>query len=172
MKRTRTKHNATFKDAMGRAARTRHHRRWIQPTGCSMPQPNDLSTSLAALDADDRPGAVDVLDFERDDLGGAQPGPTGDTQCRPVPETGAGSIRWATSSGLNTIGNVRGSRMKGNRATTRALAIAARLFAARPRSALGRRFLDALGDVAALRHHRRLSVDAGLHAKAIDEDIH
>src|SRR5271166_4596977 len=35
---------------MGRAARTRHHRRWIQPTGCPMPQPNDLSRSLAALD--------------------------------------------------------------------------------------------------------------------------
>src|SRR5271169_3034666 len=37
---------------MGRAARTRHHRRWIQPTGCPMPQPNDLSRSLAALDPD------------------------------------------------------------------------------------------------------------------------
>src|SRR5271169_185324 len=37
---------------MGRAARTRHHRRWIQPTGCPMPQPNDLSRSLAALDED------------------------------------------------------------------------------------------------------------------------
>src|SRR5271155_3198217 len=40
------------RDAMGRAARTRHHRRWIQPTGCPMPQPNDLSRSLAALDED------------------------------------------------------------------------------------------------------------------------
>jgi hypothetical protein len=29
------------RDAMGRAARTRHHRRWKQPTGCPMPQPND-----------------------------------------------------------------------------------------------------------------------------------
>src|SRR5438876_2901122 len=37
---------------MGRAARTRHHRRWKQPTGCPMPQPNDLSRSLAALDQD------------------------------------------------------------------------------------------------------------------------
>src|SRR5438128_11716866 len=39
-----------IRDAMGRAARTRHHRRWKQPTGCPMPQPNDLSKSLAALD--------------------------------------------------------------------------------------------------------------------------
>src|SRR5213592_464739 len=37
---------------MGRAARTRHHRRWKQPTGCPMPQPNDLGRSLAALDQD------------------------------------------------------------------------------------------------------------------------
>src|SRR5256886_14667916 len=37
---------------MGRAAGTRHHRRWKQPTGCPMPQPNDLSRSLAALDQD------------------------------------------------------------------------------------------------------------------------
>src|ERR1700687_5331171 len=37
---------------MGRAARTRHHRRWNQPTGCPMPQPNDLSRSLTALDQD------------------------------------------------------------------------------------------------------------------------
>src|SRR6516225_2453344 len=37
---------------MGRAARTRHHRRWKQPTGCPMQQPNDLSSSLAALDQD------------------------------------------------------------------------------------------------------------------------
>src|SRR5207249_8272537 len=36
----------------GRAARTRHHRRWKQPTGCPMPQPNDLGRSLAALDQD------------------------------------------------------------------------------------------------------------------------
>src|ERR1700737_3195042 len=40
------------RDAMGRAARTRHHRRWKQPTGCPMQQPNDLSRSLAALDQD------------------------------------------------------------------------------------------------------------------------
>src|SRR5205823_14183820 len=40
------------RDAMGRAARTRHHRRWKQPTGCPMPQPNDLGRSLAALDQD------------------------------------------------------------------------------------------------------------------------
>src|SRR5438270_2928705 len=37
---------------MGRATRTRHHRRWKQPTGCPMPQPHDLSKSLAALDQD------------------------------------------------------------------------------------------------------------------------
>src|SRR5208282_877256 len=41
-----------LRDTMGRAARTRHHRRWKQPTGCPMPQPNDLSRSLAALDED------------------------------------------------------------------------------------------------------------------------
>src|SRR5207244_3923492 len=40
---------SSSRDAMGRAARTRHHRRWKQPTGCPMPQPNDLSRSLAAL---------------------------------------------------------------------------------------------------------------------------
>src|SRR5271169_7016837 len=40
------------RDAMGRAARTRHHRRWKQPTGYPMPRPNDLSRSLAALDED------------------------------------------------------------------------------------------------------------------------
>src|SRR6516165_41320 len=40
------------RDAMGRAARTRHHRRWKQLTGCPMQQPNDLSSSLAALDQD------------------------------------------------------------------------------------------------------------------------
>src|ERR1700751_839641 len=40
------------RDAMGRAARTRHHRRWKQPTGCPMQQPNELSGSLAALDQD------------------------------------------------------------------------------------------------------------------------
>src|SRR5947208_12995187 len=40
------------RDAMGRATRTRHHRRWKQPTGCPMPQPNDLGRSLAALDQD------------------------------------------------------------------------------------------------------------------------
>src|SRR4029077_9481241 len=44
--------SAPTRDAMGRAARTRHHRRWKQPTGCPMPQPNDLSRSLAALDQD------------------------------------------------------------------------------------------------------------------------
>src|SRR3974377_170028 len=37
---------------MGRAARTRHHRRWKQPTGCPMQQPNDWRRSLAALDQD------------------------------------------------------------------------------------------------------------------------
>src|SRR5437773_128797 len=43
---------SSSRDAMGRAARTRHHRRWKQPTGCPMPQPNDLGRSLAALDQD------------------------------------------------------------------------------------------------------------------------
>src|SRR6201987_4665449 len=38
------------RDAMGRAARERHHRRCNKPMGCPMPQPNDLSRSLAALD--------------------------------------------------------------------------------------------------------------------------
>src|ERR1700751_5409819 len=40
------------RDAMGRAARTRHHRRWKQPAGGPMQQPNELSRSLAALDQD------------------------------------------------------------------------------------------------------------------------
>jgi hypothetical protein len=40
------------RDAMGRAGRTRDHRRWKQPTGCPMPQPNGLSRSLAAVDQD------------------------------------------------------------------------------------------------------------------------
>src|ERR1700739_2905459 len=35
---------------MGRAAREWHHRRCNKPMGCPMPQPNDLSRSLAALD--------------------------------------------------------------------------------------------------------------------------
>src|SRR6516162_207598 len=41
------------RDAMGRAARARHHRRCERNRrGCPMPQPNDLSRSLAALDQD------------------------------------------------------------------------------------------------------------------------
>src|SRR4029077_10560804 len=44
--------SAPTRDAMGRAARTRHHRRWKQPTGCPMLQPNDLSRSLAAVGQD------------------------------------------------------------------------------------------------------------------------
>src|SRR5512132_266110 len=43
---------AAVEDAMGRAARTRHLRRWKQPTERSMPQPNDLSRSLATLEPD------------------------------------------------------------------------------------------------------------------------
>src|ERR1700751_2022672 len=42
--------SGSSRDAMGRAARERHHRRCNKPTGCPMPQPNDLSRSLAALD--------------------------------------------------------------------------------------------------------------------------
>jgi transposase len=38
---------------MGRAARERHHRRCKQPTGCPMPQSNDMSRSLAALGEND-----------------------------------------------------------------------------------------------------------------------
>src|SRR6201988_5569013 len=37
---------------MGRAARTRHHRRWKQPAGCPIQQTNERSRSLAALDQD------------------------------------------------------------------------------------------------------------------------
>jgi hypothetical protein len=37
---------------MGRAARTRHHRRRIQSTECPTLQPNDLTRSLAALEQD------------------------------------------------------------------------------------------------------------------------
>jgi hypothetical protein len=43
---------------MGRAARERHHRRCKQPTGCPMPQSNDMSRSLAALGENDRLIAV------------------------------------------------------------------------------------------------------------------
>jgi len=39
-------------DAMGRAARRWHHRRSNRPMECPMPQPNDLSRSLVALDQD------------------------------------------------------------------------------------------------------------------------
>src|SRR6266403_4885505 len=39
-------------DAMGRAARRWHHRRWKPPMERLMPQPNDLSRSLAALEQD------------------------------------------------------------------------------------------------------------------------
>jgi|SRR6516162_4332587 len=47
----RERNPRSARDAMGRAARQRHHRRWRKPTGCPMlPQPNDLSRSLAALD--------------------------------------------------------------------------------------------------------------------------
>src|SRR5271165_1639736 len=48
---------------MGRAARTRHHRRWKQPTGCPMQQPNDLSRSLAALDQDNT--LIAVIEMSR-----------------------------------------------------------------------------------------------------------
>jgi transposase len=51
------------RDAMGRAARTRHHRRWKQPTGCPMQQPNDLSRSLAALDQDST--LITVIEMSR-----------------------------------------------------------------------------------------------------------
>src|SRR5271166_5685584 len=51
------------RDAMGRAARTRHHRRWKQPTGCPMQQPNDLSRSLAALDQDNT--LIAVIEMSR-----------------------------------------------------------------------------------------------------------
>src|ERR1700756_5380012 len=37
---------------MGRAARRWHHRRSNRPIECPMPQPNDLSRSLVALDQD------------------------------------------------------------------------------------------------------------------------
>src|SRR5437667_2894099 len=43
---------SSSRDAMGRARGTRHQRRWEQPPGCPMPQPNDLGRSLAALDQD------------------------------------------------------------------------------------------------------------------------
>src|SRR6516164_2271349 len=61
-------------DAMGRAARTRHHRRWIQPTGCPMPQPNDLSRSLAALDQDSTLVAVIEISQSSWLVGGIVPG--------------------------------------------------------------------------------------------------
>src|SRR3984893_4904593 len=53
----------TARDAMGRAARTRHHRRWKQPTGCPMQPPNDLSRSLAALDQDS--ALIAVIEMSR-----------------------------------------------------------------------------------------------------------
>src|SRR5271165_50615 len=55
-----------IRDAMGRAARTRHHRRWKQPTGCPMQQPNDLSRSLAALDQDNT--LIAVIEMSRSTL--------------------------------------------------------------------------------------------------------
>src|SRR5689334_7783061 len=39
-------------DGMGRVARRWHHRRSNRPMECPMPQPNDLSRSLVALDQD------------------------------------------------------------------------------------------------------------------------
>src|SRR6516164_10080066 len=62
------------RDAMGRAARTRHHRRWKQPTGCPMPQPNDLSRSLAALDQDSTLVAVIEISQSSWLVGGIVPG--------------------------------------------------------------------------------------------------
>src|SRR6516165_11482902 len=59
---------------MGRAARTRHHRRWKQPTGCPMPQPNDLSRSLAALDQDSTLVAVIEISQSSWLVGGIAPG--------------------------------------------------------------------------------------------------
>src|SRR5215469_7272765 len=59
---------------MGRAARTRHHRRWKQPTGCPMPQPNDLSRSLAALDQDSTLVAVIEISQSSWLVGGIVPG--------------------------------------------------------------------------------------------------
>ena len=44
--------NRMRKRCYGASGEERHHRRWKQPTGCPMPQPNDLSRSLAALDQD------------------------------------------------------------------------------------------------------------------------
>src|ERR1700740_1842151 len=44
--------------------------------------------ALALLDPDHHPGAVDVLDLERDDLGGAQARAIGDAQRRLVLEAG------------------------------------------------------------------------------------
>src|SRR5271169_7110285 len=42
----------TDQEAMGRAARRWHHRRWKHTMEHTMPQPNDLSRSLTALDQD------------------------------------------------------------------------------------------------------------------------
>ena len=61
-------------DAMGRAARIRHHRRWKQPTGCPMPQPNDLSRSLTALDQDSTLIAVIEMSQSSWLVGGIVPG--------------------------------------------------------------------------------------------------
>src|SRR4029077_9506729 len=66
--------STTARDAMGRAARTRHHRRWKQPTGCPMQQPNDLSGSLAALGQDST--LIAVIEMSRSTwlVGGIVPG--------------------------------------------------------------------------------------------------
>src|ERR1700736_1206116 len=40
------------RDAMGQAARRWHHRRYVNRWSAPMPQPNDLSRSLVALDQD------------------------------------------------------------------------------------------------------------------------
>ncbi len=70
---------------------------------------------LALLDPDHLALAIDVGEFERDHLRGAQPGAVGDRQRRlvleaPGLELWAASNRRAISSGLSTTGNLRGSR--------------------------------------------------------------
>src|SRR3954453_24073235 len=66
--------SSVSRDAMGRAARIRHLCRCRNRRGCPMPQPNDLSRSLTALDQDSTLIAVVEMSLSSWLVGGIIPG--------------------------------------------------------------------------------------------------
>ena len=69
-----------------------------------------ILAALALLDAQRHALAVDVADLQRDHLAGAKPGAVGDRQRRLMLQVARRRDQRATSSRLNTTGNVRGTR--------------------------------------------------------------